>query len=109
MSSRTHKWVRAAALADVPADGRARGVRLEGLDVAVMQWNERFYALENQCPHLGFPLTEGQLHEGVLVCGWHGWRIRLEDGGCPGKTAAARTYPCEARGPDLWVEVPVIP
>jgi nitrite reductase/ring-hydroxylating ferredoxin subunit len=45
----------------------------------------------------------------MVICGWHGWRIRLEDGSCPGKTLAARTYPCEVREGRLWVEIPRLP
>ena len=107
--STDRKWVRAATINDVPEDGIARGVKLEGLEIALFNWDQTFYALENHCPHLGFPLTEGIVQEGAVICGWHGWRVRLEDGGCPGKTLTARTYPCEIRGEDLYVEVPVIP
>ena len=107
--SEAQKWVRAAAVAEVPEDGLARGVKLEGLEIALFNWDESFYALENHCPHLGFPLTEGVVQDGVVICGWHGWRVQLEDGGCPGKTLTARTYPCEVRGAELYVEVPAIP
>jgi len=103
------RWVRAAALEEIPEDGLARSVKLEGLDVALFNWDKSYYAMENHCPHLGFPLTEGIVQDGTVICGWHGWRIRLEDGGCPGKTLTARTYPCEVRGEELFVEVPVIP
>lgn len=104
-----HKWARAASVDDIPEDGLARGVKLEGLEIALFHWDQTFYALENHCPHLGFPLTEGIVQAGVVICGWHGWRVRLEDGGCPGKTLTARTYPCEVRDNDVYVEVPVVP
>jgi nitrite reductase (NADH) small subunit len=36
-----------------------------------------------RCPHRGAPLAElGFVHpeDGTLVCGWHYWAFRLEDG-----------------------------
>lgn len=106
---RATKWVRVFPVSQIPEDGLIRGVKVEGLDIAVSNWDQTFHALENHCPHLGFPLTEGIVQDGMIICGWHGWRIRLDDGRCPGKTLSARTYPCEVRGDDLYVEVPAIP
>lgn len=100
------RWIRAVAAGDVPEDGTGRGIRIEGLDVALFRWNGDFYALENFCPHLGFPLTEGMVQDGTVICGWHGWRVRLGDGTCAGKTSAARTFACEVRGQDVYLEIP---
>jgi len=99
------KWVRASAVADVPEDGTGRAFDIDGLDIVVFNWDQGFFALENFCPHLGFPLTEGIVQDGTVICGWHGWRVRLEDGSCRGKTSSARTFPCEVRGDSIWVEV----
>ena len=105
----TTKWIRAGAIEEVPENGMGRGVKIEGLDIALFQWDQTFYAVENLCPHLGFPLTEGVAQDGVIICGWHGWRIRLEDGSCQGKTLTAPTFPCEVRGQDLYIQIPVLP
>jgi nitrite reductase/ring-hydroxylating ferredoxin subunit len=40
----------------------------------------RIHALANTCSHLGGPLCEGTLHEGGVVCPWHGSRFDLETG-----------------------------
>ena len=100
------KWVRASSATDIPEDGSGHRFDIDGLDIAIFRWDQSFFALENFCPHLGFPLTEGIVQDGTVICGWHGWRVRLEDGGCGGKTLVARTFPCEVRGEDVWVEVP---
>ncbi len=102
------KWVRARSVEDVPEDGMGHRFKIEGLDIALFQWDQTFYAVENLCPHLGFPLTEGVAQDGVIICGWHGWRIRLEDGGCQGTSLSAPTFPCEVRGGDLYLRIPVL-
>jgi nitrite reductase/ring-hydroxylating ferredoxin subunit len=38
-------------------------------------------ALDNRCPHMGFPLHRGTLHDGILTCHWHHARFELA-GGC---------------------------
>ncbi len=103
--TRQNEWVSVASVDEVPEDRMGHNVKIEGLDIALFQWDQTFYALENLCPHLGFPLTEGIVQEGVVICGWHGWRIRLEDGGCWGKTLSAPTYPCQVRGTNLYIQI----
>lgn len=103
----TNQWIRVAHTDEVPEDGTGRPFKVGGFDIGLFQWDQTFYAIENLCPHLGFPLTEGTVQDGAVICGWHGWRIRLEDGRCAGKTLSAPTFPCEVRGVDLYVEVPV--
>ena len=101
-----NKWVRAASVEEVPEDGMGYGVQIEGLDIALFQWDQIFYALENFCPHLGFPLTEGMVQNGEVICGWHGWHVRLSNGSCRRESATAKTYGCEVRGRHLFVEIP---
>jgi nitrite reductase/ring-hydroxylating ferredoxin subunit len=43
----------------------------------------RVFALDNRCPHMGFPLERGSVEDGILTCHWHHARFDLESG-CPG-------------------------
>jgi len=104
--SRPNKWLQVVPVEEVVEDGVGRAFQVDGLDIAIFKWDQNYFALENFCPHLGFPLTEGIVQDGNVICGWHGWRVRLEDGGCSGKTLVARTFPCEVRGDAVWVEIP---
>ncbi|HJS32524.1 MAG TPA: Rieske 2Fe-2S domain-containing protein [Alphaproteobacteria bacterium] len=38
-------------------------------------------ALDNRCPHLGFPLHRGTIADGILTCHWHHARFDLASGG----------------------------
>jgi NAD(P)H-dependent nitrite reductase small subunit len=99
-------WHRVAALSELPSEGLGHAVRADGLDIAVFRWNERVYAIENLCPHLGFPLSEGVVQDAEIICSWHGWRVRLDDGSCRRERERAKTFACEIRGADVWVEIP---
>ncbi len=41
----------------------------------------RVVALDNRCPHLGFPLHRGTIADGILTCHWHHARFDLASGG----------------------------
>ena len=45
-------------------------------------WHEgQAYAVDNRCPHMGFPLARGTCKDGVLTCHWHYARFDLQSGG----------------------------
>lgn len=39
------------------------------------------YAVEDRCPHMGFPLHRGSVENGLLTCHWHHARFDLVSGG----------------------------
>lgn len=44
-------------------------------------WNEgKVLAVDNRCPHLGFPLHQGTVKDGILTCHWHHARFDLSSG-----------------------------
>ncbi len=81
-------------------------VKLDGLQVAVFQTSKGVFAVNNRCPHEGFPLMEGTLNDNCsLACNWHGWTFDLESGKAIEGRDAVKTYPLEKRGRDLWVDI----
>ena len=95
--------VRVATLAEL----RRQGVivtRAGARAVAVFAADERVYALDNRCPHLGFPLDRGSVRDGILTCHWHEARFELGSG-CTFDLWAddAITYATEVRGDSVWV------
>ena len=98
-------WYRVAAVSELEPEGLGRQVIADGLELAVFHWHGRVYAMENLCPHLGFPLSEGIVREGEVICSWHGWHVRLEDGTCRREREKAKVYACEIRNNEVWVEV----
>jgi nitrite reductase/ring-hydroxylating ferredoxin subunit len=63
------------------------------------------FALDNRCPHMGFPLERGSLEDGILTCHWHHARFDLESG-CTFDLWAddVPICPIEIRNGDVWVK-----
>ena len=97
-------WTRAAALEEVEPGG-AKAVRVgEGRSIALFNVDGRIYATDNQCPHMGYPLTRGAIRNGVLTCDWHGRRFDLEGGGCFNNMCDdLEVFPVELRGGEIWI------
>ena len=65
----------------------------------------RIFALDNRCPHMGFPLDRGSVEDGILTCHWHYARFDLESG-CTFDLWAddTPTFPIEVRDGEVWVK-----
>jgi RNA polymerase sigma factor (sigma-70 family) len=72
--------------------------------VAVFHTDGKIFAVENRCPHMGFPLHRGSVEDGILTCYWHHARFDLASG-CTFHLWAddVPRYPVEIRGEDVWV------
>ncbi|MDE2814549.1 MAG: Rieske (2Fe-2S) protein, partial [Gemmatimonadota bacterium] len=94
------------ARADEVAEGRPKAVRIEGRSVALFRHQGTLYATDNQCPHMGYPLTRGRVRNGVLTCDWHGWSYDMRGGGCfTGGCDDLDTYPVEERDGQVFIDV----
>ena len=49
--------------------------------IAVFAGPDGVYAVDNRCPHMGFPLHKGSVCDGILTCHWHHARFDLASGG----------------------------
>ena len=74
----TH-FVRVCRLADVQAAG-CLTVHVEGHTLALFARSDEVHAVDNRCPHMGFPLDRGTVKDGILTCHWHHARFELESG-----------------------------
>jgi len=62
-------------------DGR-KVVRVEGRQIAIFQLSGRYYAVDNRCPHMGYPLSQGSVKDTTLTCDWHNFKFDLDSGAC---------------------------
>jgi len=73
--------------------------------VLVIHDRGRVFALDNRCPHMGFPLERGSVEDGILTCHWHHARFDLASG-CTFDLWAddVPTCPVEIRGGAVWIK-----
>ncbi|MDX1747739.1 MAG: Rieske 2Fe-2S domain-containing protein, partial [Halobacteriales archaeon] len=80
-------------------------VQAGGRSLGLFHHEGQFFATDNRCPHMGFPLTEGTVENGVLTCPWHHARFELSCGDTFDPFADdVRTYPVEIRDGDVYVD-----
>jgi nitrite reductase/ring-hydroxylating ferredoxin subunit len=97
--------VRACSLTELRATGR-RVVHLGGHVLCLFAEDEEVYAVDNRCPHMGFPLHRGSFCDGILTCHWHHARFDLATGGTFDQFAdELRRFPVTLEGDDVLVDL----
>jgi nitrite reductase/ring-hydroxylating ferredoxin subunit/DMSO/TMAO reductase YedYZ heme-binding membrane subunit len=98
-------WLEAGAALAIP-DGRAVILTPpKGERIAVFREGEKVYAVANACRHQGGPLGEGRIIGGCIVCPWHGFQYRPEDGCSPPPyTEKIPTYRTRIIGGNVFVD-----
>ncbi|KIL42193.1 (2Fe-2S)-binding protein [Gordoniibacillus kamchatkensis] len=71
------EWIHAGTLEALKAE---RSKVVKG-GIAVFYHEDRVFAVDNRCPHLGFPLHLGTVCDGMLTCHWHHARFDVGSGG----------------------------
>src|ERR1700751_615602 len=89
--------VRAGSLADVQAEGRLL-TKVGTLPVVVFWHDDTAFAIEDRCPHLGFPLHQGTVEAGLVTCHWHHARFDLATG------CTLDLFADDARGFDVTID-----
>jgi nitrite reductase/ring-hydroxylating ferredoxin subunit len=95
--------VRAGTLDQLESDGRLL-TKVGSIPVVVFWHDGAAYAIEDRCPHLGFPLHQGTVESGLVTCHWHHARFDLVSG-CTLDLWAddARGFTAEVRDGDVFV------
>lgn len=88
--------------ADVPF-GEGRSVAMINRRIGVFNTEAGFFAIDNDCPHQGGPLSDGILADACVTCPLHGRRIDLATGDVQGYPESVATYPLEVRDGTVWL------
>ncbi|WP_266080305.1 Rieske (2Fe-2S) protein [Haladaptatus caseinilyticus] len=92
--------------ADELRDGGRLLVNRNGRSLALFYHEGEFRAVDNRCPHMGFPLTEGSVEDGILTCHWHHARFELSCGSTFDPWADdVQTFPIEERNGEIYVNL----
>src|SRR5712671_5766527 len=105
MDTTTSDFVRAGSFEELKAKGRLV-VHGRHRPILLVHEGGNVLALDNRCPHMGFPLDRGSIEDGILTCHWHHARFALASG-CTFDLWAddVPTCPVEIRaGGEIWVK-----
>jgi nitrite reductase/ring-hydroxylating ferredoxin subunit len=105
MDTLTSGFMRAGSLEELKAKGRLV-VHGRHRPILLVYEGAQVFALDNRCPHMGFPLDRGSVEDGILTCHWHHARFELASG-CTFDLWAddVPICPVEIRaGGEIWVK-----
>jgi nitrite reductase/ring-hydroxylating ferredoxin subunit len=102
-----HNFVYAANTREIEVAGGCLSVTVRNCTVAIFIYDSKVYAVDNRCPHMGFPLNQGTVKDGILTCHWHHARFDLMNGGTFDQWAGDVTsFPVEIRNEnEIWIDV----
>jgi nitrite reductase/ring-hydroxylating ferredoxin subunit len=105
MHTRTANFVRVAQVEDVHKAGRLV-VAIAGHTILLIHGDDKIYAVDNRCPHMGFPLHRGTVKDCILTCDWHYARFDLMSGGTFDSWADdLPAFPVQIRDGEVWVDL----
>ena len=102
-----HNYVYVANTREIEAAGGRLSVTVKKYTVAIFIYDSKVYAVDNRCPHMGFPLNQGTVKDGILTCHWHHARFDLMNGGTFDQWAGDVTsFPVEIRNEnEVWIDI----
>ena len=91
--------------------GELRQVQMQGGRVLLVRTDAGIFAYEDRCPHLGLPLSAGQLEGHTLICAAHHFQFDARTGaGINPSCLRLRPYPVECRAGVIRVDLaPYLP
>lgn len=100
-----HEYVYVADLAEL-TDVGIKTVQMGRHTIVLVRNEDQVYAVDNRCPHMGFPLDKGTAQDGLLICHWHHARFDLASGGTFDQWADdIRAFPVDVRGDEIWIDL----
>ncbi len=97
-------WIAIGSIDDIPARGARCVVTPQGRIAVFRTAEDRFFAIEDHCPHRNGPLAQGIVHGNAVTCPLHGWVISLETGEAQGADdGAVRTYALKVEDGRLYI------
>jgi len=75
--------------------------------ICLARTHDKFYAVDDACPHLGAPLSRGKINnENEIVCPWHNYRYHLLYGReCSERSEDVEVHKVEMRKGGFYVGI----
>jgi nitrite reductase/ring-hydroxylating ferredoxin subunit len=86
---------------------RMQVFNVRGREILVVNVEGEFYAFDNQCPHMGYPLFFGSLEGDTLICGFHNAKFNVKTGKSLGPVTSEplKTFPVKIQNSSIFIEV----
>jgi len=94
-------------VSDIPP-GKMIKASVDGKEILVVNSKGNFYAMDDTCTHSGASLSEGQLNDTTVTCGWHGAQFDCKNGKLakfPAKINDLKSYNVVLESDEAFVEV----
>jgi 3-phenylpropionate/trans-cinnamate dioxygenase ferredoxin subunit len=94
-----------AKTGEVPNFGK-KVVSVSGREILLVNVKGTIYAVENECPHQGSPMSAAVVKDGYISCPRHGYRFSLTDGSCAEHPEyILATFPVQLNGDEISVDL----
>ncbi len=93
-------------VSDIPP-GEMKKISADGKEILVINNNGEFFAMDDTCTHAGASLSEGQLQDSTVICGWHGAQFNCKSGKLakfPAKINDLKSYNVILESDQVFVE-----
>jgi len=106
MSGPQSAWVDVCGLTEIPLRG-SRVIKTEAGCVALFRTsNDEVFALRDECPHKGGPLSQGIVHDRAVACPLHNMVFDLDTGSARGPDAyEVQTFPAKVEHGTVSVDL----
>ncbi len=98
-------WTRVLSLKELPRGGMATVREGSHQILLIRESGGTVRAIDNRCPHEGYPLRQGYVKDGALTCAWHNWKFRLRDGACVMGGEDVRAYEVRLNDDDVYLNL----
>lgn len=87
--------------------GKATYIELEDREIALFNVNGAYHAIDDECPHAGWKLSEGELEGCTVTCLLHGAQFDVTTGESVGGfvCSAVHRYPVVVEGTELVIDL----
>ena len=74
-------FVEVAKTPDI-SNGQMKSFAIEGKEILLINYNDKYFAMDGRCTHMGGELVKGKLEGKILTCPRHGSKFDVTTGSC---------------------------
>ena len=88
-------------------DGGVLAKRVGELAIGLYRRGEEVFAMEDTCPHAGYPLSAGRFADGIIECAAHGYCFDVRTGFAPDDSDGfpIPCFPVRIENGAVWVDL----